>query len=226
MPDIAIALTGVCKVYRCYDDPVSQALDALGLARMRPGRVRYTDFPALRDITLRVYRGERIGIVGRNGAGKTTLLKLITGNFLPSQGTLRVDGTVQALMSVGLGFHPEFSGYENVRSALVYNGLSRKDLDRAISDGVDFAELGEFLNRPMKTYSMGMQARLMFAAATAVKPDVLIIDEVLGAGDAYFAAKAAHRIVELYETWGRPDRAAEWRARLGLSELPADVFSP
>jgi len=198
MPEIAIALTGVCKVYRCYNDPVSQALDALGLARvLMPGKVRYTDFSALHDINLRVCRGERVGIVGRNGAGKTTLLKLITGNFLPTTGALRVDGTVQALMSVGLGFHPEFSGYENVRSALVYNGLSRKELDRAISDVVDFAELGEFLNRPMKTYSMGMQARLMFASATAVKPDILIVDEVLGAGDAYFAAKAAHRMERL-----------------------------
>ena len=198
MHDIAIALSGVGKIYRCYNDPVSQALDVLGLARVvMPGRVQSTDFAALRDINLRVHRGERVGIVGRNGAGKTTLLKLITGNFLPTAGTVRVDGTVQALMSVGLGFHPEFSGYENVRSALVYNGLSRTELDTAVADVVDFAELGEFLDRPMKTYSMGMQARLMFAAATAVRPDILIVDEVLGAGDAYFAAKAAHRMEKL-----------------------------
>ena len=199
MPDaIAIAFEHISKVYRMYNSIPDQALDVLGLSWLRPWRRNsYTEFPALTEINLKVRKGERIGIVGRNGAGKTTLLKLITGNFAPTSGEVRVNGTVQALMHVGLGFHPEFTGYENIRSALAYSGLSRSDMEAAINDVIDFVELDEFLHQPMKTYSMGMQARLMFAAATAIRPDILIIDEILGAGDAYFSGKSAHRMEKL-----------------------------
>lgn len=199
MPDaIAIAFEHISKVYRMYNSIPDQALDVLGLSWLRPWRRNsYTEFPALTEINLKVRKGERIGIVGRNGAGKTTLLKLITGNFAPTSGEVRVNGTVQALMHVGLGFHPEFTGYENIRSALAYSGLSRSDLEAAIDDVIDFVELDKFLHQPMKTYSTGMQARLMFAAATAIKPDILIVDEILGAGDAYFSAKSAHRMEKL-----------------------------
>ena len=196
MPDsIAISLTGVTKTYRLYGSLKDQALDVLGLSRLRFWRrPRYVSYPALDGIDLAVARGERLGIVGRNGAGKTTLLKLITGNFAPTSGVVRVNGTVQALMQTGLGFHPEFTGHENVRSALLYNGLSRAETEAAIEDVIAFAELGDFLDQPLKTYSLGMQSRLMFAAATAVRPDIVIIDEVLGAGDAYFSAKSAQRM--------------------------------
>jgi lipopolysaccharide transport system ATP-binding protein len=199
MPEpVAISLRGVTKTYRLYGSLKEQALDVLGLSRLRFWRPpRYVSYPALDGIDLDVARGERLGIVGRNGAGKTTLLKLITGNFAPSAGVVHVNGTVQALMQTGLGFHPEFTGHENLRSALLYNGLSRGELAAAIEDVVDFAELGEFIDQPLKTYSLGMQSRLMFAAATAVRPDVLIIDEVLGAGDAYFSAKSAQRMHKL-----------------------------
>lgn len=195
---IAISLVDVTKTYRLYGSPRDQALDVLGLSGLRFWkRPTYSTYPALDNISLEVPRGERLGIVGRNGAGKTTLLKLITGNFAPTRGVVRVNGTVQALMQTGLGFHPEFTGHENVRSALVYNGLSRRELDVAIEDVIAFAELGEFIDQPLKTYSQGMQARLMFAAATAVQPDVVIVDEMLGAGDAYFSAKSAHRMQKL-----------------------------
>jgi homopolymeric O-antigen transport system ATP-binding protein len=195
---LAISLTDVTKTYRLYSSVKEQALDVLGVTWLRFWRgPRYTTYPALDGISLEVERGERVGIVGRNGAGKTTLLKLITGNFAPTSGAVHVNGTVQALMQTGLGFHPEFTGHDNVRSALLYNGLSRNEIEAAIEDVINFAELGEFIDQPLKTYSLGMQSRLMFAAATAIRPDIIIIDEVLGAGDAYFSAKSAQRMQKL-----------------------------
>ena len=196
---VAVQLDKVSKVYRLYGSPREQVLDSLGFNRLlfRKGRNAYQEFHALRDISLTVRRGERIGIIGRNGAGKTTLLKLITGNFAATTGTVEVNGSVQALMEMGLGFHPEFSGYENIRSSLLYNGLAGAEFEEALADVIDFAELGQFLHQPMKTYSLGMGARVQFAAATAIKPDILIIDEVMGAGDAYFAGKSAHRMEKL-----------------------------
>jgi len=199
MPDAtAILVRDLHKTYRLYAGLKEQALDVLGLSWLRFWRPPvYTEFPALNGVSISVKRGERLGIVGRNGAGKTTLLKLITGNFAPSRGEIVVNGKVQALMNVGLGFHPEFTGYENVRSSLAYSGLPRAELQAALDDVIAFAELGEFLDQPVKTYSLGMQARLMFATATAIKPEILIIDEVLGAGDAYFSAKSSHRMDKL-----------------------------
>lgn len=195
---LAIRFQNVRKVYRLYDSVGEQALDVLGLAPLRFWRpIRFREFTALKDISLDVGHGERVGVIGRNGAGKSTLLKLLTGNFAPSAGTVRVEGAVQALMQVGLGFHPEFTGFENVQASLAYNGLQGNELTAAIEDVVDFVELGEFLDQPVKTYSMGMLSRLQFAAATAVKPDILVIDEMLGAGDAYFSAKSADRMGRL-----------------------------
>ncbi len=195
---VAISLLNVSKTYHLYGSRREQVLDVLGLSKLAFwDRRGATDYQALQNISLEVKRGERLGIVGRNGAGKTTLLKLMTGNFAATSGVVQVNGKVQALMTVGLGFYPEFTGTDNIRYSLAYNGLSRKELEDAIEDVVEFVELGEFLHQPMKTYSMGMQARLMFATATAIKPDILIVDEVLGAGDAYFSAKSAHRMEKL-----------------------------
>ena len=191
----AIRFDDVHKVYRLYASVSDQAVDVLGLSALffwRRGR--YREFSALSGVNLTVARGERLGVLGRNGAGKSTLLKLITGNFRPTGGTVTINGRVQALMSVGLGFHPEFSGYENIRSSLLYNGLSADELEKAVADVVQFSELGDFLEHPVKTYSLGMRSRLEFAAATALAPDILIVDEVLGAGDAYFSAKSAQRM--------------------------------
>jgi len=179
--DIAVEVAGVTKTYRLRKSGSSPA----------------QTFDALRDVSLSVRRGERLGIVGRNGAGKTTLLKLIIGNLSPTRGRVEVRGQVQALMQVGLGFHPEFTGRENARSALLYNGLSGSTIERALADVIEFTELGEFLDQPMSTYSLGMRMRLQFAAATAIEPDILIVDEVMGAGDAYFSAKSADRMKRL-----------------------------
>lgn len=168
-------------------------MDAFGLSRFQSAKSKQ-EFLAVNDVSFRVDRGRRMGLIGRNGAGKTTLLKLISGNFRPSAGTVEVNGTVQALMTMGQGFHPDYTGRQNIQASLHYNGLSTRDVEEAFEDVADFSELGPFLDQPFKTYSSGMQSRLMFATATAIRPDILVIDEVLGAGDAYFLAKSKRRV--------------------------------
>jgi lipopolysaccharide transport system ATP-binding protein len=195
---LTISLQNVSKIYRLHGSQSDQLIDVLRLQRFGfKTKTQPKEFAALSDISLDVPRGHRIGIIGRNGAGKTTLLKLICGNFAPTSGKVKVHGTVQALMNIGLGFHPEYTGRENVEASLQYNGLARDEYQKAMEGIVDFCELGDFLDQPFKTYSLGMQARLMFAAATAIRPDILIVDEVLGAGDAYFVAKSKSRVENL-----------------------------
>jgi lipopolysaccharide transport system ATP-binding protein len=195
----AIVLRDVVKTYRMFGSQRHQLLEVLGLSRWLPGYTPppHTEFTALSGLNLEIRKGERVGIVGRNGAGKTTLLKLICGNFAPTSGQVEVNGQVQALMAMGIGFHPDYTGRDNVLASLQYNGLSRQEYEAALEDVIDFCELGEFIDQPFKTYSMGMQARLMFATSTAIRPDILIVDEVLGAGDGYFVAKSRQRMERL-----------------------------
>jgi len=190
----AIVFEAVSKRYRLGGGVRERLLDAFGLSRANSGKKEVKEFLALDDVSFRLERGRRMGLIGRNGAGKTTLLKLISGNFRPSAGRVEVSGTVQALMTIGQGFHPDYTGRENIQASLHYNGLSSREVGDAFEDVVEFCELGPFLDQPFKTYSSGMQSRLMFATATAVRPDILIIDEVLGAGDAYFLAKSKRRV--------------------------------
>ncbi|MQM29920.1 MAG: ABC transporter [Candidatus Accumulibacter phosphatis] len=195
---LAIRLQNVSKIYRLHGSQGDQLIDVLGLQRFGfKTRTQPKEFAALSDLSLDVPRGHRIGIVGRNGAGKTTLLKLICGNFAPTHGVVEVNGAVQALMNIGLGFHPEYTGRENVDASLQYNGLGQSEYQQAMAGIIEFCELGDFIDQPFKTYSLGMQARLMFAAATAIRPDILIVDEVMGAGDAYFIAKSKARVEKL-----------------------------
>jgi lipopolysaccharide transport system ATP-binding protein len=196
MSDVAIEMRGIGKMYKVFPSRTANLLDALGL----PGPRRYREFWALKDIDLELERGGRIGVVGRNGAGKSTLLKLITQNISPTEGSLRVNGAVQALIEVGAGFHPEFTGEENIRAALTLQGARPARMKALIDEIMDFTELGEFLFQPFRTYSAGMQARLAFATATAIEPEILIIDEVLSAGDAYFAAKVSERMRALVDS--------------------------
>ena len=194
----AIEIRDVTKVYRLHSSQTDQLIEVLGLQRLgfQP-KSPAKEFPALGGINLTVPKSERIGIVGRNGAGKSTLLKLICGNIKPTSGSIEVNGLVQALLTAGSGFNPDFTGLENVKASLQYNGLNRNDYAAAIEEIQEFCELGNFFDQPFKTYSAGMQARLMFATATAVKPEILIVDEVLGAGDAYFIAKSKRRVEQL-----------------------------
>jgi lipopolysaccharide transport system ATP-binding protein len=198
---LAVRLTGVGKMYKLFKSRADNLLDAVGLAHLVPWhRVEYREFWALRGIDLELRTGQRIGIIGRNGAGKSTLLKLLTGNLAPTEGSVEVTGQVQALLDAGAGFHPDFTGYENIRAALIYQGLKQREIAEAEAEIAEFTELGQFLGQPFKTYSAGMQARLAFATATVVKPEILIIDEILGAGDAYFIAKSTERMKQLVDT--------------------------
>jgi lipopolysaccharide transport system ATP-binding protein len=190
----------VGKMYKIFSSRGDNLIDALGLARVFPWRAtRYREFWALRGIDFELKEGERLGIIGRNGAGKSTLLKLITGNLAPTEGGISVTGDVQALLEIGGGLHPEFTGHENIQAALVHLGLSQREIEAAAADIADFTELGSFLDQPFKTYSLGMQARLSFGIGTAVKPEILIIDEILGAGDAYFFGRSSARMQKLIE---------------------------
>jgi lipopolysaccharide transport system ATP-binding protein len=195
-PEVAISFQRVTKRYRLGGGLRDQLKDALGISWLGRGNPR-SEFVALDDVTFSLPRGKRMGLIGRNGAGKTTLLKLISGNYKPSEGRVTVNGSVQALMTMGQGFHPDYTGRENISASLHYNGLSSSEVRAAFDDVIDFCELGRFIDEPFRTYSSGMQSRLMFATATAIKPDILIIDEVLGAGDAYFLIKSKRRIDQI-----------------------------
>lgn len=200
--ELALLFRNVRKSYRIYSNTNEAVVDRLGLYSLRFWRPRpqFPEFEALHGINLVVKRGERVGIIGRNGAGKSTLLKLVTQNFGPTEGDVVVNGSVQAIMRAGLGFHSEFTGRENVRSSLLYSGLGGAAIDAAMAEIERFVELGEFFDRPVGIYSQGMIARLQFTTATAVRPDIVIIDEVMGAGDAYFSTKCAERMRKLTES--------------------------
>ena len=200
MSEPAVRLDGVGKMYRVFSSRSASLANALGLSRLLPARkLRHQDLWAVRGIDFELATGERLGIIGRNGAGKTTLLKLITGTVAPTEGVIEARGNVQALLEASAGLHPEFTGWENIRAALTYQGLNQHQIREAEQDIAEFTELGPFLDQPFYTYSGGMQARLGFAIATVVEPEILIVDEVLGAGDAYFLTKSIQRMSGLIE---------------------------
>ncbi|HEV7284592.1 MAG TPA: ATP-binding cassette domain-containing protein, partial [Kaistia sp.] len=172
---------------------------AFGLGRFVFGWKEPETYPALRGIDLTVGKGERVAIVGRNGAGKSTFLKLVAGTLKPTSGEIRVNGKVGALLEMGLGFHDDMTGYMNLRGALAYNDLPADQVEAAVADVIAFCELGDHLHQPVRTYSAGMRSRLYFAVATAINPDILIVDEVLGAGDGYFGHRSAARVSRLTE---------------------------
>jgi lipopolysaccharide transport system ATP-binding protein len=198
-PQNAVAVSAVSRMFKRYRHPRYRVLEALGLPLPKNA---YDEFWALRDISFEVKRGDSLAIIGQNGAGKSTLLSIVCGRLQPSSGSVAVRGEIQALMDLGTGFHPEFTGRQNIYSALAYQGITGAEADERFDEIVDFSELDEFIHQPIKTYSTGMYARLAFSTATAIVPDVLIIDEILSAGDAYFAAKCADRMRRLTKEIG------------------------
>ena len=176
------------KAYKRYARKRGRFLEWLG------ARPQHELRWVLRDVTFDVEPGESVGIVGSNGAGKSTLLKLVAGTTRPTLGAAQAEGTVSALLELGLGFHPEFTGRENVYMAGSIRGFSRERTDALMADIEAFAEIGDYIDQPLRTYSSGMHVRLAFAVATAVRPDILIVDEALSVGDAYFAHKSFDRI--------------------------------
>ena len=167
--------------------------------RLFQGRLFFESFWALKDVSVDVHRGETLGIVGSNGSGKSTLLKIIAGVIKPTKGTTEIFGTLSPMIELGAGFDPDLTGRENIFLNGAILGHSRKFMNEVYDEIVDFSELGPFIDTPLKNYSSGMQARLAFATSTVVKPQILIVDEVLGVGDFHFQEKCEKRINELME---------------------------
>lgn len=185
-----IECLNLSKSYALYDRKIDRLKEALHPKRKKYGR----DFHALKDVSFSVQKGESVGLAGENGSGKSTLLKLIAGVLTPSSGTVRVQGRVAALLELGTGFNPELTGLENLFFAGTLMGLTREQLHARKDNILGFADIGEFVHQPVKTYSSGMQMRLAFAVQTAMEPDVLIVDEALSVGDIFFQAKCMRRI--------------------------------
>ena len=188
-----VVITNVSKMYRMYAVPSDRLKEMASLGR----RIYHRDFWALRDISFQVGRGETYGIIGPNGSGKSTLLEILTGILQPTTGRARATGRVAALLDLGAGFNPEFTGRENIFMNGEIMGLSRAEVERSFPRIAEFAEIGDFIEQPMKTYSTGMWVRLAFSAAIHVDPDVLVVDEALAVGDAIFANRCVRKFGEL-----------------------------
>ena len=193
--EVVIRLEHLTKIYKMYEAPVDRMKEAL-----HPFHKRYSkDFYALQDISLEIRRGDTVGFIGKNGAGKSTLLKLITGVLTPTSGTVEVQGRIASLLELGAGFNPDMTGIENIFMNGMLMGRSRKEMERLLSDIVAFADIGDFIEQPVKTYSSGMFARLAFSVNAFVEPDILIVDEALSVGDAFFQAKCIDKMKQMME---------------------------
>ncbi|MBT8439258.1 MAG: ABC transporter ATP-binding protein [Gammaproteobacteria bacterium] len=194
----ALCVKNLSKVYQIYDRPEDRLKQSLyprfGRLIGRPSRNYYHEFWALKDVSFSVKKGETVGIVGRNGSGKSTLLQLICGTLCPTGGIVETQGRIAALLELGSGFNPEFTGRENVYMNAAVLGLSKNEVDQRYGDIADFADIGQFIDQPIKTYSSGMMVRLAFAVAINVEPEILIIDEALSVGDELFQRKCFSRI--------------------------------
>ena len=190
MGDVAIQVEHLSKMYKLYNKPSDRLKEALGM------KVKVREHFALNDVNFQVSRGETVGIIGTNGSGKSTVLKIITGVVSPTKGEVKVDGRISALLELGAGFNGEYSGLENVYLNGTMIGFSKEEIDSKLDDILTFADIGDFIYQPVKTYSSGMFVRLAFAVAINIDPDILIVDEALSVGDVFFQAKCYRKFEE------------------------------
>lgn len=196
MSDAVIKVSNLSKMYKLYNEHIDRLKEAI-----HPFRKKYHhDFYALKDVSFEVKKGETVGIIGKNGSGKSTLLKVLTGVLTPSSGSYRVKGKISSLLELGSGFNPELSGLENVYFNGAVLGYTKEEIDRKLNEILEFADIGEFINQPVKMYSSGMQVRLAFAVAISVDPDILIVDEALAVGDMFFQAKCMTKMKKMIDT--------------------------
>lgn len=186
---VAIKVKNLSKIYKVYEKDTHRITDMFS-------KKSYKEFYALKDVSFEIKKGECVGIIGHNGAGKSTLLKILTGVAFQNGGTLEVNGKIASLLELGSGFNPEFTGIENIYFNGGLNGLTTEQIEAAIPEIIKFADIGDFVNRPVKTYSSGMFARLAFATAINIDPDILIVDEILSVGDVKFQVKCMEKFEE------------------------------
>ena len=194
--DIAIKVENLSKIYKLYNAPIDRMKEAL-----HPFKKNYhKEFYALNDVNFEVKKGEIVGVIGKNGCGKSTILKIITGVLTPTNGKVTVNGRISALLELGAGFNPEYTGMENIYFQGNLMGFEREDMESKVQAILDFAEIGDFIHQPVKNYSSGMFARLAFAVAINVEPEILIVDEALAVGDMVFQAKCMAKMTALMES--------------------------
>jgi teichoic acid transport system ATP-binding protein len=189
---VAIKVKELDKVYKLYDKPSDRMKEALGFSKKK----KYKEHHALSKVNLTVYQGETVGIIGTNGSGKSTILKIITGVLNPSAGRVTVNGRISALLELGAGFNQEYNGIENIYLNGTMIGFSEKEIDEKMDAILGFADIGDYVYQPVKTYSSGMFVRLAFAVAINIEPEILIVDEALSVGDVFFQAKCYHKFEE------------------------------
>ena len=195
MSDKMIRVKNLVKKYNMYDKPIDRLKETLSLTK----KCYHREFVALNGLTFDVEKGDAVGILGKNGSGKSTLLKMITGVLTPTSGEVEINGTISAILELGTGFNMEYTGIENIYLNGTMMGYSREQMDKRIQDIIEFADIGDFINQPVKVYSSGMFARLAFAVASNVNPDILIVDEALAVGDTRFQLKCIEKMKSLKE---------------------------
>lgn len=193
--NIAVSVDNLTKVYKLYNTPKDRLKESLSFTRKKYHR----EFYALKNVSFKINKGETLGVIGKNGSGKSTLLKILTGVLSPTSGKVEVNGKIAALLELGAGFNPEYTGIENIYLQGTIMGFTKEQMDKKIQTIIDFAEIGEYVYQPVKTYSSGMFARLAFAVAINVEPDILIVDEALAVGDIRFQTKCYKKFGELKE---------------------------
>lgn len=189
--NVAIQVKNLKKVYKLYDKPSDRFKEAFGLSKGK-----HKKHYALNGVDLEIYQGETVGIIGTNGSGKSTILKIITGVLSPTEGEVNVNGRISALLELGAGFNQEYNGIENVYLNGTMMGFSEKEIDKKLPEILKFADIGDYVYQPVKTYSSGMFVRLAFAVAINIEPEILIVDEALSVGDVFFQAKCYHKFEE------------------------------